>query len=175
MRVTADTFEYADWPSRKPSRKKLQRESLKRDPIGTLAQVGTLAGKRAVERAGERAGRSVLRTLGVSGASVATLAKGATAALGTAAAAAAILAAGYVVSDKIARTQRVKLGDRLNAISSRFVVTQRELEKHYGTTKWEGVPADVRARAVREYKAAIATATAQAQGSAIIGVRESYK
>lgn len=179
VRVTKDTFEYAEWPSRKPSKKKIQRAALRADPIGTVGQLGTLAGKKAVERAGERAGRDVLRAVGratgVGGALGASRAA-ATAALPTVAAVGAILAAGYYVSEQIAKRQSLKLGDRLNAISARFVETQRQLIKVFGDS-WDDVPADVRSKAVAEYKRAIATASSRAQGSALAGVRAvgSYK
>lgn len=171
MRVTADTFEYATWPSRKPSKKKLAREAFKSDPLGTTGAVAQQATKRAIERAGEHTVVKVLRT---ARASVPLAA----AAVGPAAAAAAILAAAYLVGDRIARNEAVKLGDRLNAISLRFTETQRQLEAAFGTPgRWDGVPADLRAKAVRDYKGAIATATSRAQGQAFAGIRAegSYK
>lgn len=170
MRVTSDTFEFRDWPSRKPSKKKLAREAFKSDPLGTSGSIAQQAGKRAIERAGEQTITRVLRS-----ARAALPAVGLAA--GPAAAAAAILAAGYLVGDRIARDQRVKLGDRLNTISTRFAETQRQLEAAFGTTRWDGVPADLRAKAVRDYKSAIATATSRAQGQAFAGARAegSYK
>lgn len=175
VRVTKDAFEYSEWPSRKPSKKKIQRAALKADPLGTSSQVLSDAAKRATERTIDRTGVRVARNI-----STAALGAGTTTALraaaGVAGAVGAILAAGYYVSDQIAKNQRMKLGDRLNAISARFVQTQAELVKVFGRT-WDDVPPDVRTRAVNEYKRAIATASSQAQGSALVGVRAvgSYK
>lgn len=174
VRVTADTFEYREWPSRKPSKKKIAREAFKSDPLGTSGSVAQQAAKRAIERAGEQTITRVLRS------ARAAVLPAAAAAGGTAFAAtgaASILAAAYLVGDRIARDQRLKLGDRLNAISLRFTETQRQLEAAFGTNKWDGVPADLRAKAVRDYKSAIATATSRAQGQAFAGARAegSYK
>jgi hypothetical protein len=171
VRVTNDTFEYRDWPSRKPSKKKIAREAFKSDPLGTTGSVAQQAGKRAIERAGEQTLTRILRSARA-GVPVAA------AAAGPAAVAAGILAAAFLVGDRIARDQRVKLGDRVNTISLRFAETQRQLEAAFGTPgRWDGVPADLRAKAVRDYKSAIATATSRAQGQAFAGTRAegSYK
>lgn len=172
--MTADSFEYRDWPSRKPSKKKLAREAFKQDPLGTTGTVLQQAGKRSVERLGEHAATRVLRTAraGVGGA---LLGAGKTVAAATGVG--TILAAGFLVADTIARNERLKLGDRLNAISLRFAETQRSIEQAFGTRTWSNVPADVRSKAVRDYKDAIATATSRAQGQAFAGTRAegSYK
>lgn len=173
--MTADTFEYATWPSRKPSKKKIAREAFKQDPLGTTGAVAQQAAKRSIEKLGEHAATRVLRTAR-GGALAAGLSAGSVAAAATASA--SILAAAYLVGDTIARNERVKLGDRLNAISLRFAETQRQLEAAFGTPgRWDGVPADLRAKAVRDYKNAIATATSRAQGQAFAGTRAegSYK
>jgi hypothetical protein len=136
--------------------------------------LGATAGKKAVERAGERAGRSVLTAaktagLGVLGVSAAGV--------GAAATSAAILAAGYVVMDHVAKSNTVKLGDKLNAISLRFVETQRQLIQAYRARSWDGVPQAVRDKALRDYKQAISTTSAQARGYANVTrpVEGSYK
>lgn len=89
----------------------------------------------------------------------------------------AILAAGYVVMDRVARSQQLKLGDRVNEISREFIRQQATLIKQAGARSWSGVPQAVRDRAVANYQRALGTATAQAQGSAIVGARAtgSYK
>jgi hypothetical protein len=176
VRVTSETFEYRDWPSRKPSKKKLAREAFKSDPLGTTGSITQQAAKRAVEKLGEHTATKLARSARgvlVGGAGLAS--SGAVLAAG--AGVATILAAAYLVGDTIARNQRLKLGDRLNAISVRFTQTQHQLEQAFGTTRWDGVPADVRAKAVRDYKSAIATATSRAQGQAFAGTRAegSYK
>lgn len=184
VRVTSDSWEFANWPSRKPSKKRLQRESLKRDPLGTLGTIGTTAGKKAIERAGETAARTALRAAGIpailAGArgAVATAAGGVTVAgVAAAASVAAILAAGYAVMSHIAASGTVALGDRLNTISTRFVETQRQLIRAAGVRTWEQVPAAVRTKAVADYKRAISTASAQGRGSANVTrpVEGSYK
>lgn len=170
--VTADDPRYTDWSNRKPSkRKKLQNK--------ILSAPGEYVKERATKVAEDTAKRAITGALR-GGVAVAIARGGAAAALPAAAAAggvASILAAAFLVGDTIARNQRVKLGDRLAAISNRFAQTQHQLEQAFGTDKWDGVPADVRSKAVRDYKAAIATATSQAQGSAFAGTRAegSYK
>lgn len=164
VKVTADDPRYDEWPSRKPG--KAQREYGK-FAEAPLTYAGTKVARKIETQVGrtlQRLGRTALPTVGA-------------AAVGASAGAAAILAAGYVVTDAIARNQRIKLGDRLNAISSRFVETQRQLIAAFRAGSWEGVPADVRKKAVADYKSAIARATAQAQGSALVGARAegSYK
>lgn len=168
MSVTADDPRYDEWPSRKPGKTSKLAAKLRDRPLELAAEEAS----KHVATTLRRKGRSSLSTAlkaAVGGVSLAGL--------GAVAASASILAAGYLVVDTIARKQQVKLGDRLNAISLRFAETQRQLEAAFGTTRWEGVPADVRAKAVRDYKAAIATATSQAQGSALAGTRVegSYK
>jgi hypothetical protein len=184
VRVTADSFEYAAWPSRKPSKKRLQREALKNDPLGTLGTIGTTAGKKAIERAGESVGRAALRATGIpailAGArSAAAGAAGGVTLAGAAAAGtiAAILAAGYAVMSHVAASGTVALGDRLNTISTRFVQTQQQLIKAYGARAWSGVPEQIRTKAFRDYQQAISTASAQGRGSANVTrpVDGSYK
>lgn len=184
MRVTSDTFEYREWPSRKPSKKKIQREALKRDPLGTIGTIGTTAGKKAIERAGEAAGRTALRATGIpailAGArgAVTGAAAGVTlAGVGAAVSVAAILSAGYAVMRHVADAGTVALGDRINAISNRFAETQRQLIKAYNGRSWNDVPAEVRDHALRDYKQALTTASAQGRGTANVTARAegSYK
>lgn len=164
MSVTADDPRYDAWPSRKP---------------GKTAKLAAKLRDRPLELAAEEASKHAARSLRTKGHSTLKRAAAAIplAAAGTAAASASILAAAYLVGDRIARNGQLKLGDRVNAISLRFTETQRQLEQAFGTTRWEGVPADLRAKAVRDYKAAIATATSRAQGTAFAGTRAegSYK
>ena len=88
-----------------------------------------------------------------------------------------LIAAAYVVADQIAKNGRLKLGERINIISQRFILAQQEIEKKYGVARWDQVPSDVRSRWLTDYKRALGTANSQAQGSAFAGVREtgSYK
>jgi hypothetical protein len=163
--VTADDPRYDDWPSRKPSKNSKLAAKLRDRPLELAAEEGS----KHVARQLRSKARSSLGT-------AAKTAIASSAGLITAAAAsAAILATAYVVADQIAKNQRVKLGDRINAISQRFVAAQQDIERKYGTTRWADVPADVRAKWLSDYKRALGTANSQAQGSAFVGVRESYK
>jgi hypothetical protein len=166
--VTADDPRYDDWPSRKPGKTAKLAAKLRDRPVQLAAEEATKHIATTLRRKGRGSLGTALKTA-VGGITLAGA--------GTVAASASILAAGYLVADTIARNERVKLGDRLNAISLRFAETQRRLEEAFGTTKWDGVPADVRAKAVRDYKSAIATATSRAQGQAFAGNRAegSYK
>lgn len=155
VRVTADTFEYQQWPSRKPTKKKLQREALKTDPVGTLGILGATAGKKGLERAGERAASSVLRT--GRGAIATALTAAATSSATVALAAAGAVGAAIFAMGELAKRHDVQLGDRANAISRQFVATQQQVIKQYGGSRWEDVPLDIRTKLVNGYKAAIQT------------------
>lgn len=164
VRVAADSFEYAEWPSRKPSKKKLQRESLKRDPLGTIAQVGTIAGKRAVERAGERASRDVLRQLGTGGTAAAGVGAARRAVSGLAVpalAAGAGLSLAIALGESLRGAARVSTGNVIEKLSRQFVVNQAALVRATGARSWQEVPKEARDRLVRDYKSAIATASAR--------------
>lgn len=100
---------------------------------------------------------------------------GAVATVGAVAAAVGLLATAYVVADHIATNGRIALGQRINAISQRFVLAQREVVAKLGVRDWQAVPEQLRKKWHTDYTRAIATANAQAQGTAFAGVRESYK
>jgi hypothetical protein len=153
VRVTADSYEYTAWLSRKPSKKKQTRAALKSDPVGTLGILGATAGKKAVERAGERAASGALRAgRGRLVAAATALATSST--VGALAAAGAVGAAIYAMG-KLAEAYTVSLGERANQISRQFVATQQQVIKQYGGSRWEDVPADLRNKLVNGYKAAI--------------------
>lgn len=167
MRVTADTFEYADWPSRKPSKKKLQRESLKRDPLGTVGQVGVTTAKRAAEKSAERVARDVTRavsrSVGVGG--ILAGARAASVGVAVAAAPAAIAGAGLTLAialgTALKNQARVRTGDAINKLSLQFVENQKALMRATRAPTWNDVPREARARLLRDYKSAVATAAAQ--------------
>lgn len=164
MRVTKDTFEYEEWPSRKPSKKKLQRESLKRDPIGTVGQVAVTAGKRSAEKIAERTARDVLRATGASGAvgALGAVARRAVVAAAVPAAAAGVgLALAISLGEALKGQARVRTGDAINKLSRQFVENQRALERVTGARNWDEVPKEARDRLIRDYKSAVATAAAQ--------------
>lgn len=159
VRVPNTSFEYYDWPSRKPSKKKVARAAFKADPIGTTGTLAQTAAKRAVERSAERVSSQVLRRA----TPVAVGAAGALARAGGVAAAAlpplgvvgAIAAAGILggwLMDKATDST----GDKINRISLAFVAAQQELMKRTGTTSWAKVPEAPRNKLIAEYKAALA-------------------
>lgn len=164
--MTADDPRYFEWSNRKPSKRTKLQEKILNAPGEYVAERSRKVATTAATRAATTVARRVLPTLATGGAVAAGAAT---------VASLAILAAGYVVSDAIARNQRVKLGDRLNAISNQFLNLQHQVMAKYGVRSWDQVPPEVRNRAVADYKRALGTATAQAQGSAIVGQRESYK
>lgn len=165
--VYEDDYRFDEWPDRKPSKSSKLAAKIREHPVDYALERAT---KVATAR-GRTASRSVGRKLS----GLVTGGAGAAATLGAAAAAVGIIAAAYVVADQIAKNGRVKLGDRINAISQRFALAQQEIERKYGTTRWDQVPADVRARWLSDYKRALSVANSQAQGTAFAGVRESYK
>jgi hypothetical protein len=155
VRVTADTFEYSTWPSRKPSKKKIQREALKSDPLGTVGMLGAAAGKKAVERAGEKAGRDVLRSVsksvGIAGA--ATAGRGAiVASVAPAVAAAGLIGAALYAMGRLGQARNVAAGERANQISRTFAAAQQDTMKAVGASRWEDVPLDLRTKLVNGYK-----------------------
>jgi hypothetical protein len=148
VRVTSDTFEYKLWPSRKPSKKKIQREALKSDPLGTLSQVGVIAGTRAAERVGTQVGRSVLRKVGAGGVATA-LSVASSVGVGTAIAlalpvAAALGGALYYFS--------LQPGADENALSLKFVEAQKKLVQESGVKSWIDVPERARTQLLNDYK-----------------------
>lgn len=165
VRVTADTFEYRDWPSRKPSKKKLAREAFKTDPIGTTGTMLQLAGKRSVEKIGEHVAVGVLRKgrglLPVAAAG-ALEALGSTALVGTAALTAAALTAVFLQNASV-KNSRLALGDRINALSREFVKQQADMARAYGVAHFADVPAEARNRLLTGYKDALAALTASAR------------
>jgi hypothetical protein len=152
VRVTSDTFEYATWPSRKPSKKKIQREALKTDPLGTLGQLGVVAGTRAAERLGTSAGRTITRRIG-------------TGTLAAAAAAAAELGAGTLVAAALPIAAAIggallyyslQPGAEENQLSLQFVAAQKTLIQETGVKTWAAVPEAARTRLLNDYKTALA-------------------
>ena len=152
VRVTRDSYEYANWVSRKPSKKKLQRELLKSDPIGALGQAGVIAGTRAAERIGTSVGRTVARRVG-------------TGALATAAATAAELGFGGVALAALPVAAAIggallyystQPGADENQLSVQFVAAQKTLIQESGVKRWQDVPQAARDRLLNDYKTALA-------------------
>lgn len=158
VRVPNTAMEYFDWPSRKPTKKKIARAALKADPVGVGAQLASTAAKKAVERSVERASSRVLRAatpvaVGVGG-SVLRSAGAAAAALPPLGVVGALAAAGILggwLMDKATDS----VGDKINRISLAFVAAQQELMKRTGVTKWGDVPVAPRTKLLNEYKAAL--------------------
>lgn len=156
VRVTADTFEYQSWPSRKPSKKAIGRAALVANPVGTLGILGAAAGTKAAEKAGERLARDVLTKGRTAAAQTVLRIAPAAAGLGVAAAAIGAVGAAIYAMGKIAERHDVALGERANAISRAFVTTQQSVIKQLNVASWAEVPADVQKKLVDGYKASIA-------------------
>lgn len=155
--MTKDTFEYEEWPSRKPSKKKIQRAALKADPIGTGAQVVTEAVKKSAARTVERETGRVTRQIAGSGvvAAGAATARTAAAAVAPAIAAAAIVGGALYAMGRIGELRTIAAGERANRISREFVAAQQATMKQLRVSRWDDVPADIRNRLVNGYKKAI--------------------
>jgi hypothetical protein len=169
--VTEDDPRYDEWPTRKPSKYQKEASKLYEKPGEYLAE-------KAVRAAHRRTGPA--RTA-VSG-GLAALAKSPVVqvAVGGAvsiAAGLAIITAADALAQALAKSGRLALGEKLNRLSTDFVDTQRTLMRAYGVSDWAHVPAEVRAAALTSYKRNLATASAQAQGSAYVArrVEGSYK
>lgn len=168
MRVTADTFEYRDWPSRKPSKKKLAREAFKSDPIGTTGTMLQAAGKRSVEKIGEHVALGVLRKgkyvipAAYTAARTAISAGAGAAFVGTAALTAAAITAIFLQNASVANA-RLALGDRINALSREFVKQQEAMARAYGVAHFADVPAEARNRLLTGYKDALNALTKAAR------------
>lgn len=171
MSVTADDPRYEEWPSRKPSKYQKEASKLYEKPGEYVAE--------KVIKAAHRKTSGVQKTLAGAVATVARNPVVATVAGGAASIAAglAIIAAANTLAQQLAKSGKLALGDKLNALSRDFVTTQRTLIRAYAVSDWQHVPQQVRDEAVKGYKAALATASSQAQGSAYAGVRAegSYK
>lgn len=173
-KVTKDDPRYDEWRTTRGTVASRKKALARKDPLEYARTFGVETAKKRAARAAEstviRTGRNVARALGPG-------------VVGTAAAYSAaitaqlaILAAGYVVMDRVAKNQQLKLGDRLNAISNEFVAQQNAIIVKAHARSWQEVPEEIRKKAVANYQRALATAAAQAQGSAIIGrVEGSYK
>lgn len=157
VRVYADSFEYRDWPSRKPSKKKLAREAFKSDPFGTTGTIAQAAAKRSVERLGEHAATRVLRTAR-GGAVTAALASARSLApfAGPLAIAAATIGAAIALW-KHQRTYEYRTaGEAINQVSREFAQTQQQVISQLRVRTWQEVPLEQRTQLVNAYKAKIA-------------------
>jgi len=171
VRVTAETFEYAEWPSRKPTKKKIARAAFRADPLGTTGTVVQTATKRAIEKQAERTATRIFRQVATSGAVTGTLAAGsaygkkaAIAALpiaGTAAIAGVGLSLAIALGEALRNQARVRTGDAINKLSLQFVANQKALMRATRAPSWDQVPKQARDQLIRDYKSAVATAAAQ--------------
>jgi hypothetical protein len=158
VRVTADTFEYEEWPSRKPSKKKIQRAALKADPIGTTSQVVAEAVKKSASRTVERETGRALRTVGTSAVVTAgaTAARTAAAAAVPAVAAAAIVGGAIYAMQQIAKTLILSAGEAANRVSREYAAAQTATMKQFGVKEFSLVPAEIRTKLVNAYKRELA-------------------
>jgi hypothetical protein len=164
--VYEDDYRFEEWPERKPSKQSKLAAKIREHPVDYALD---RASRVAVTKT-RSIGRSVSGKLsGLAGSA------GALATVGAAAAAAGILATAYVVADHIATNGRLALGAKVNSISSRYALAQKEIQSKLGASSWGAVPEDVRKKWHTDYTRAIARANSQAQGTAFAGQRESYK
>lgn len=172
VQVTRDDPRYDEWRHTRGTVASRKKQMLRDDPVEYAQTFGKQTVERqvgrTVRRAGGRIARKALPYIAAGGATAGLYAAAITGGL-------AIAAGGYVVMDRVARNQRLKLGERLNEISREFVRLQAAIKQRVGAREWMDVPAEVRKKALADYQRALGTATAQAQGSAVVGVRESYK
>lgn len=166
-KVTEDDPRYDDWPSRKPSKRSKLAHKIRERPAEYAAERATRVIERKVSTATSRIGKSAATAVATRALPV----------VGAAAASAAILAAGYVVMDRYARSAQLAHGEKVNKISLEFVDTQHAIMRAFSAGTWSQVPENVRNEAVKKYTSALRTADAQAQGSAFVGQRAigSYK
>jgi hypothetical protein len=157
VRVTKDSFEYAEWPSRKPSKKKLAREAFKTDPFGTTGTIAQTAAKRSIERLGEHTATRVLRTART-GALPAALAGARTLAPFAAplAVAAATIGAAIALWKHQQTYEYRTAGEAINQVSREFAATQKQVMEQLRVRSWDQVPAEQRNKLVNGYKAKIA-------------------
>lgn len=171
MSVTADDPRYEEWPSRKPSKYQKEAAKLYEKPGEYIAEKAV----RAAHRKTSGVRKSVAGAVATIAANpaVRVVAGGAV----SIAAGLAIITAADAVAQQLAKSGKLALGEKLNALSRDFVTTQRALIRAYDVADWQHVPQQVRDEAVKSYKRALATASAQAQGSAYAGrrVEGSYK
>lgn len=165
--VYEDDYRFSEWPERKPSKQSKLAAKIREHPVDYALDRATKVGA-SKARSLSRAASGKLSGALAGGA-------GALATVGAVAAAAGLLAAAYVVGDHIAKQGSISLGNRVNAISQRYALAQREIQSKLGVGSWGAVPVGLRDRWHRDYTRAIATANSQAQGTAFAGVRESYK
>lgn len=151
VRVYADSFEYANWLSRKPSKKRTARAALLADPLGTTATAAQKAAIRAGERIAEHTATRVLRTYAkpLVGAALegAAALGGATLVAATLPVAAALGAALLAFSSKP--------GVEENQLSVQFVAAQNKLIQESGGKTWMDVPESARTRLLSDYKAGL--------------------
>jgi hypothetical protein len=167
VRVPVDSYEYANWVSRKPSKKKQQRAALVSNPVGTVGTIALLAGRKAIERAGERAGRQALQRAAKWAPEAYAAAQAAGGATVVAAVSAAALVGGAIYAmGKLAEMHNVALGERANRITAAFAKTQDDVIAQATGRRprsdaerahlWQSVPSDLRTKLVKGYKDAIA-------------------
>lgn len=165
MRVYSDSFEYREWPSRKPSKKKIAREAFKTDPLGTTGSITQTAAKKSIEKLGERTATKLARTVRT-GAVPAVL--GGARALAPyaipAAAAAGTVAAAVVGFVALARAENRLARERITQLSHDFVAAQQQVMQQFNTRNWNDVPIELRNKLLNGYKKALSEVQVYAPG-----------
>lgn len=151
VRVYADSFEYANWLSRKPSKKRTARAALLADPLGTTATAAQKAAIRAGERIAEHTATRVLRTYAKP---LVGAALGAAAELGGATLVAAVLPVAAALGGALLAFSS-RPGAEENQLSVQFVQAQNKLIQESGGKTWMDVPESARTRLLNDYKAGL--------------------
>lgn len=151
VRVTSDSFEYQNWLSRKPSRKRQARAALLSDPFGTTATAAQKAAIRAGERIVEHTAKSAIRRYGGAAVAAATTAAAEIGGAGLAVAALPIAAAigGALLY------YSTQPGAEENKLSLQFVAAQKTLMQQTRAATWQQVPEAARNRLLNDYKTSL--------------------
>lgn len=155
VRVTSDTFEYRDWPSRKPSKKKIAREAFKSDPLGTSGSVAQQAGKRAIEKLGEQTATRIARTARTTAIPAAVAGARALAPFAGIAGLTALAIGAVLLQNKSVSDARLALGEKVNKLSLAFVAAQKQMAAEYRVAHFADVPTEARNRLLNGYKDAL--------------------
>lgn len=180
MKVERDDPRYA-WPSRRQSKKTRKKNLLREDPLEYAKTFGAESVRQDIQRRTTSAvrrqvSRGTKGALGAAGAlGTRAAVAGATAAAVPALAAGAALALAITLGGTLLELAGVRLaaGEKVNAISRRFVSGQQQLMQQARVATWLEVPREARDRLLRDYRSALQRAT---QGVVAVGrVEGSFK
>lgn len=155
VRVTNDTFEYRDWPSRKPSKKKIAREAFKSDPLGTTGSITQQAAKRSIEKLGEHTATKLARGARTTAVPAIVAAGRALAPFAGIAGLTGAAIALVLLQNRSVADARLALGERINKLSLAFAAAQKTMAAEYRVAHFGDVPSEARNRLLQGYKDAL--------------------